>query len=157
MKGFEDALLDIAWNNLESEGARYKDIDNKAIGIITITGILMTFIIGSSDTTPPSRLLTVASIFFLVTIILSIMAMRVRRIEALSTQLLIEDLRGKTHTRQIRGILGTIAAIETNMRSVGKSKTECLKYSVYALGTSVVLIILDSLTPFLVALYQAIQ
>ncbi len=44
MVPFEDVLLDIAWKNLDSENNRFKDIDTKAIGIITITGILMTFL-----------------------------------------------------------------------------------------------------------------
>ena len=152
MKGFEDALLDIAWNNLESEGTRYKDIDNKAIGIITITGILMTFIIGSGDAvqpSPPSPLLVAASISFLVTIILSIMAMSVRRTDAVSTKFLIEDLNDKAPERQIRGTIATIAEAETGMRKVGNSKASWMRYSVYALGVSVALLILDSLAPLL--------
>ena len=153
MKGFEDALLDIAWNNLESEGTRYKDIDNKAIGVITITGILMTFIIGSGDAVqpspPPSPLLVVASISFLVTIILSIMAMSVRRTDAVSTKFLIEDLNDKAPERQIRGTIATIAEAETGMRKVGNSKASWMRYSVYALGVSVALLILDSLAPLL--------
>lgn len=154
MKGFEDALLDIAWNNLENESTRHKDIDNKAIGIITITGILMAFIIGSDDATPPSLLLAAVSISILVTIALGIMAMRVRETDTPSTKYLIEDLKDENSERQIKGIIGTIAAAEANQREVGNAKAKWLKYSVYALGASVALIILDSLTPLLATLYQ---
>ena len=111
---------------------RYKNIDNKAVGIISITGILMTF-----------------SVFFLVTIILSIMAMSVRQTEALSTKYLIENLKNESPERQIRGIIGTIAEAEADLRKVGNAKANWMRYSVYALGISVALLILYSLTPLL--------
>lgn len=149
MKGFEDALLDIAGNNLESEVTRYKDIDNKSIGIITITGILMTLFINSNEGTTTAPLLVIIVLSFLITIILSIMAMRIRQSDALSTKFLIEDFKNEAPERQIRGIIGTIAETEASLRKVGNTKAKWLRYSVYALGASVALLILYSLAPLL--------
>ena len=45
MKDFEEALLEIGWSNLSTENKRYKDIETKAIGIITICGIFVTLLL----------------------------------------------------------------------------------------------------------------
>lgn len=47
MVDFYEAMLDIGWKNLDTENKRHSDLDNKAIGIISITGMLITFLLGS--------------------------------------------------------------------------------------------------------------
>lgn len=37
MKDFDETLLDVAWKNLDNHYTRFKDIDGKAAGIITIS------------------------------------------------------------------------------------------------------------------------
>ena len=144
---FEDALLDIAWKNLDSENDRFKDIDAKAIGIITVTGIIMTFLTNPTITGGTSAILfTLASLSFLGTILLSIIVIRVRKAETLSTKYLIEDFKDETSGRQIKGLVGTIAETEKNLRSVCNNKAEELTYAVYALGVSIILLIFYSIS-----------
>jgi hypothetical protein len=144
---FEDALLDIAWKNLESENNRFKDIDTKAIGIITITGILMTFLTKPTSSGVISTILfTLTSLSFLGAIFLSIMVIRVRHAETLSTKYLIEDFKDEKSERQIKGLIGTIAETEKNLRSVCNNKAEELTYAVYVLGVSIVLLIFYSIS-----------
>ncbi len=148
MKDFEDAMLDVAWKNLDNEEKRYKDIDAKAIGLITITGILMTFLM--KPVSPGSKILFfLTAISFLATILLSVIVIRVRSAEGLSTTYLIEDFKEEKPERQIRGLIGTIAATERTLREVCNTKANELRCAVYALGLGVGLLILYALSTFL--------
>jgi len=147
MVEFEAALLDIAWKNLDGENNRFKDIDTKAIGIITITGIVMTFLSKPASLSIISTIFFIlASLSFLVTIFLSVLVIRVRKAKSLSTRYLIEDFKDEKPERQIRGMIGTIAENEKNLRSVCNDKAEELTWAVYALGVSIVLLILYSIS-----------
>ena len=147
MVTFEDVLLDVAWKNLDNENNRFKDIDKKAIGIITITGILMTFLTKPTNLGVISTILFIlVSLSFLDTILLSIMVIRVRKAETLSTKYLIEDFKDEKQERQIKGLIGTIAETENNLRSVCNNKAEELTYAVYALGFSIILLIFYSIS-----------
>lgn len=142
MKDFDDALLDTAWKNMDDENNRFKDIDAKAIGIITITGVLVTFLakpVNSRNITNIFFILTTLS--FLVTILFSILVIRVRRVEALSTQYLIEDFKNEKPERQIKGLIGTIAKSHSDLRMACNKKAKDLIRAVYALGFSVISLI----------------
>jgi len=143
MKEFNDAMLDIVWNNLNSENSRFKDIDTKAIGLITITGILMAFLTKSANFgLIHSILFLLIAVAFFGAIFFSLKAIKIREMDALSSRLLIDHLRDKEPTRQISGIIGTIAEAEKDVRTVCNSKAEELERAVYALGSGVILLII---------------
>ncbi len=142
MVEFEDALLDIAWKNLDGENNRFKDIDTKAIGIITITGILMTFLAKpESAGNITSFLLILTALSFLITIFLSVSVIRIRRADALSTNYLIEDLKSMEPKLQIKGVIKTISNAEESLGEVCTSKAKELEYALFALGASIILLI----------------
>jgi hypothetical protein len=102
MKDFDDSLLEIALKNIEIERTRLKDIDTKAIGIIAIVGILVTFLSKSVSLELLSAsvnlkllsavLYILTTLSFLITILLCVNTIRVRKFESLETDLLIEVL-----------------------------------------------------------------
>lgn len=152
---FDDAMLEVAWKNLETQTNRYKDIDSKAIAIMTITGVLVSFLI-KSDTnlkyeSQISFILFLFTIFsFLLTVLFSISVMRVRNAKILSSKLLIEDFSNqKQNADKIRGIIGTIATVEDDLREICKEKGEELRRTVITLGISVILLILYSISVFI--------
>ncbi len=149
MKEFNDAMLDLAWNNLNSEHNRFKDIDTKAIGIITITGILMAFLTKSTfvGVTPSIFILSIAVAFF-ITIFFSLRAVKIREIDALSSKILIDTFRNENPTRQIGGIIGTIAETEKDVRAVCNSKAVDLERAIFALGFGVAMLILYTIISF---------
>ncbi len=149
MKDFEDAMLEVAYKNLESENNRFKDIDTKVIGIITVTGILMTFLTKSASSgNIVSILFILTALSFLGTILLSVSAIRTRWTGAVSTKNLIDELKDKANENQLRGIIATIAESEKSLRTVTNSKAQDLRYAIYALSISVILLILYSLSIF---------
>lgn len=92
---FDKAMLDLACKNIETEENRFKDIDTKAIGIITITGALMVFL--GKPPAQPSASGNISYVFFaltglsfLATIFLCILVIRTRSILLLSTKGLIK-------------------------------------------------------------------
>lgn len=158
VEDFDGAMLDVAWKNLESENNRFKDIDAKAIGVITITGILMTFLVKPTNTTSSKISLiifTLTAISFFFTILLSVSVIRTRKASVLSTRFLINDLVNEKPERQIRGIIGTIAESESNIQAVCAIKAKELTRAVFALGFSIILLISYSLStiPFSTILY----
>ena len=149
MKEFDDAMLDIAWKNLESQYNRFKDSDTKAIGIITISGILMTFITKSTNCGQASMVFFIlTSLSFFATILLSVMVIRTREFGMVLTNNLLDELKGERKERQIRGIIGTIGAAEQNICIVSNTKAKNLKLAIYALSVSIVLLIFYSLSSF---------
>jgi len=92
---FDEAILDSTLRNIESEKNRFKDIDTKAIGIITLTGVLMTFL--TKPITEPITFGYISFVFFistnflfLITILLCISVIRVRNTFQISTKGLVE-------------------------------------------------------------------
>lgn len=152
---FEDAMLEVSWKNLENQDNRYKDIDNKAIAIITVTGILVSFLAGSSSPLQSGHkgawilfILTVIS--FLLTAFFSILVIRVRDAEMLSSNLLIEAFGDKEdEMEQIRGTIVTIAKVEDSYRKTCNIKAYELRRAVIALGGSVILLILYTISAFI--------
>lgn len=142
MVEFEDAILDIAWKNLDSENNRFKDIDTKAIGIITITGILMTFLVKPENAGFITSFIFMLTAFsFLITILLSVKVIRTRWADGLSTNYLIEDLKSMEPKLQVKGVIKTIANAEESLGEVCTSKAKELECAVYALGVSIILLI----------------
>lgn len=156
MKDFEDAMLDIAWKNFENEDRRFKDIDNKSIGIITITGIFITFLsrdfISSKELIQELNcivyLFMIIMLFFFCAILFSVLALRVRGYDGLSTKNLIERLKNEPPANQIRGIINTIAETERDLRKLSNGKAENLSYAIIALGVSITLLIVYTFALF---------
>jgi hypothetical protein len=155
MKDFDDRLLEIAIKNIEIERTRLKDIDTKALGIITIVGILVTFLSKSVSLELLSAsmslkflstvLYILTNLSFLITILLCGLTIKVRKIEHLSTDFLMEDLKNENPERQIGGLIGTSASVEKSLSDTCDQKANNLRYAVYALGASIVLLISYSL------------
>lgn len=151
MREFDDVLLDIALKNLDSEINRFKDIDTKAIGIITIVGILVTFLFKENlgRLNGNLNLFLLPALAFLITILICVSVIRVKGVDVLSTHLLIEDFKDKKSEDKIKGLIATIAKAEKAMRDCCNQKAHQLKYAVFALGISIILLILYSLSTFL--------
>ena len=148
-KSFDDALLEISWKNLESHHNRFKDIDAKAIGIITITGILITFLAKPVNNEWLTEIFfTLTMLSFLITIALTVLVIRTREYEAVSTNILIDKLSNEKKEYQIGGIIGTIAAAEEKMCEVSNKKAQDLQRSIYSLGFSIFMLILYSMLSF---------
>lgn len=150
---FDDALLDISWKNLVSEQSRFKDMDTKAIGIITVVGILITFLSKSDNffSKPeqglPGILFLLTTLFFLVAVLLCIMVIQVKRLDVLSTELLIAGGQKTEDSKEkIRRIIGTIAEAEKKRRDRVDQKAGILKYAIFALGIGVVSLILYAIS-----------
>jgi len=150
---FDEALLDISWKNLDSEQKRFKDMDTKAIGIITVVGILITFLSKSDNffSKPekglPGFLFLLTTLLFLVTVLLCIRVIQVKRIDILSTNLLIEGgLKAEGHEDKIKRLIGTIADAEKVRCDRNDQKAGTLKYAIFALGVGVISLILYSIS-----------
>ncbi len=144
-KSFDEILLELGWKNIENHYNRFKDIDTKAIGVITITGILITFLakpVTADCLTKTFFILTMIS--FLITIALSVYVIRTRKYEAISTENLIKLSEGEKED-QLSRTVGTIAATEKKICEVANSKAENLKWSIYSLGFSIVMLIFYSI------------
>lgn len=152
MKDFEDTLLEVSWNNLNVENKRFKDIDTKAISIITICGILTTLLInfgisdGISDNTLSQAIFILTALSFLLTVILSISVIKPRKVKSLSTKALIDFFKDKAQETQITGIIATVAEAENILMDINDLKAQELNKSVKLLGVSVILMIVYSLT-----------
>ncbi|MCD4845552.1 MAG: hypothetical protein K8R25_13810 [Methanosarcinales archaeon] len=148
-KSFNDVLLNISCKNLESHYNRYKDIDAKAIGIITITGILITFLAKPVNNGYLTEIFfTLTMLSFLITIVLTVLVIRTRKYEDVSTDKLIDELSNETKENQINRIIGTIAAAEKKMCEVSNTKAQDLRRSIYSLGVSIVMLIFYSTLSF---------
>ncbi len=146
MKEFEDVLLDIGWKNLESHYNRFKDIDAKAIGVITITGILITFLTKPATNDCLTKTLFILTmVSFLITIILSILVIRTRKYETVSTKNLIKELSEEKKEDQISRTVGTIADKEQEICDVANTKAKDLRWAIYGLGFSVIMLIFYSI------------
>ena len=148
MNDFEDKLLEVSWNNLNIENKRFKDIDTKAISIITICGILTTLLInfGISDNTLSQAIFILTALSFLVTVILSISIIKPREVKSLSTKILIDFFKDKPLEEQVTGIIATAADAEDVLMDTNDLKAQELNKSVKLLGVSVILLIVYSLT-----------
>lgn len=146
MKEFDDAMLDIGWKNLENQYNRFKDIDTKAIGVITITGILITFLAKPATNDCLTKTLFILTmVSFLVTIILSILVIRTRKYETVSTWNLIKELSAEKKEDQISRTVGTIADKEQKICDVANTKANDLKWAIYCFGFSVIMLIFYSI------------
>ena len=150
MKDFKDAMLDLSWKILDEENKRYRDIDSKAIGTITIAGIFISFLLAFSDTIVSNHPIFyyLAIFFFLIAVLFSIIVLIPREIEALSTKKLIKDFKDNTPDSQITGIIATTGKVEKRLRNVCNDKAIMLVISVIALGVGVIFLIFYSFSAF---------
>ena len=144
MKDFDKALLDIGWKNLDIEYKRIKDLDTKATGIITITGILITFLIKPQDVVGNLILFKLALASFFITILLSIVVIRNRKYEGNSTLKLISELEDEDSERQIGGIIGRNAKTECDLCIIANDKAKELRWAIRFLAFSILLLIIHS-------------
>jgi hypothetical protein len=153
MQKFEDAMVDLAWKNYAHHSNRYKDIETKATGLITIAGVLITFLANLAKSGIYREislfLLILTSLSFLLTISLSIWVIRVPGAIVIHSEDLINYYKDKEQKDQIYGILEAIAACESSMLDLCEKKAKILSKAVYALGLSVILLIFYSLSTFI--------
>ena len=145
MDEFEEALLDISENNLNAVSKKHNDIDTKAIGIITISGILITFLTSSFTTSKSyvsSILLFLTLLSFFITVFFCIVVLRPRKAHTPSTLYLIEQLKDEDKNVQISRILQTHAEIEDELQDICTDKASWLDKAVRTLGISVILLII---------------
>lgn len=144
MDDFENILLEISKNNLDAENKRYKDINTRAIGIITICGILITLLMNfeKSQCTISKILFLFAALLFLITVILSIRVITPREVKSLSTKILIDFYKNKPTENQISGIIQTAANAEDLLMNTNDTKAKELDKAIYTLGIGVILMIL---------------
>lgn len=151
MNEFEDTLLDINRDNLNSIAKKHNDIDTKAIGIITISGFLISFLLGSvtSESCISSILFVLTSLSFLLTVFFSILILKPREAHEPSTLNLITDLKDEDEDVQISRILQTHAEIENELQDVCTGKASELDKAIVGLGFSVILLIIYTIFTFL--------
>lgn len=159
MEDFKSLILNISQKNLENQDKRYKDMDNKAISIITITGVLTSFLVGSGSLmnsinagSPESSLsqylYALTALSFLVTVLLSIWVIKVRLVKMFHTKLLLNMLNEKNPTESniMEFIIPFFTETEADLFESCNKKGKILSYSVYFLGFSVVLLICYSIS-----------
>ena len=145
MDEFEEILLSISENNLNTASKKHNDIDTKAIGIITISGILITFITSSFTSCKSyvsSILLFLTLLSFLITVFFCIVVLKPRKAHEPSTLMLIEQLKNEKKNVQISRILQTHAEIEDELQDICIDKASWLDKAVITLGVSVILLII---------------
>ena len=122
MKEFEDAMLDLSWNLFDAETKRHEALDTKAIGIISISGILITFLLGfvKIDDYQQVVFLTVGS--FLISVIFSILVLIPREAHLLSVTELVDMFDGTKQDIQITGIVATTWKTGKTLRNVCNKK-----------------------------------
>jgi hypothetical protein len=146
MKEFNDSLLEIVSKNIESEKKRLNDLDTKAIGIITIIGIVVVFISKPENLGRLSATIYLITILsFLITILLCVLVLRQRDFNVLVTKYLIDDFRDENLETQRKGIIDTSAEVEASLTGVCKSKGKYLRLAVHALGISILFLIIYSI------------
>lgn len=147
MKEFEDAVLEISWNNLQSEQNRYKDSDAKAVNLITIAGILTTLLIGFGTKSGYfGRIMFILSVMLLfLTVMFSAVSMASRKMEVLSTQCLIDGLEHADIENQVPGIIATVAVVESGLRKVNGEKAKWVQLAIISLSIAVASMLIYSL------------
>ena len=149
MKDFNDALLYISWNNFQFQYSRFKDIDTKAIAVITISGILIALLPSKISGNFLSSTFLIATFFLVLeTIFYSIKAFTIMKYKVMFTKNLINDFRDKKPERQIGGIIGSIADSEESVCYVNDKKVIELKKAIYLLASSVATLSLHRLFDF---------
>lgn len=154
MKDFEDVLLDTAWKKMDIQYNRFRDIENRAMiimtGIITVIGILMVLLTSHTISgIVPTIFFILASLSFLVTILFCISVLKRRAFPVISTILLIDSLKNEKKERQIKGIVVTLANVERAFSEVTNTKEAQLGYAISGLGIGIILVILHILSCFL--------
>ncbi len=148
MKEFEDAMLNLAWENLKYEMDRFKNINTKGLALITINGTLVSLLVGTMDSvnTGCTLFYIMAMVFLIVAIGLCIVSIRSAKIDTLSIQNIIDTFNGHGNDDQIRGIVGTIAASETSFKKASEAKSVWLDYAIYSLSFGILSLIIYLVT-----------
>ncbi|MFZ3168152.1 MAG: hypothetical protein WA130_11105 [Candidatus Methanoperedens sp.] len=142
---FNDAMLDVSQNIFDTENKRHEAIDTKAIGIISIAGILITFLIGFVKIEDYREVFFLTVFSFLISVIFSIWVLIPRKTHLLLFNELIDKYEGTSQEIQITGIAATIWKTGKVLRKVCNTKATLLFISIIFLGTGVILLIILSL------------
>lgn len=145
MKEFEDAMLEVSWNIFDGELRRHEALDTKAIGIITIVGILITFLIGFVKVEDYKNVLFLTIFSFLISVIFSILVLIPRGTHLLSFKELKDKFEGTPQDVQITGIAQTTWKTGQDLRKMCNTKALLLFISVIFLGSGVILLLLLSI------------
>lgn len=150
MKDFEDALLEISWNNFSTENQRYKDMDTKAAGIITICGVLATLLIGfgSVDGITESNIYFAAVFALLLAAAFAVYVLKPIEVDGFRTQNIIDDITKAKRGEHISGIIATVSKCESSLIEANNTKALRITLSVYSLAVAVMLILIYSFLPF---------
>jgi NAD-dependent DNA ligase len=84
-------------------------------------------------------------VFFLITIALCILVIRTRTSAAISTENLIKLPRNEKETTRI---IGTVASVEKIVCDITNTKARDLRFSIYSLGISIIMLIFYSILSF---------
>ncbi|HII01154.1 TPA: hypothetical protein HA351_05740 [Methanosarcinaceae archaeon] len=151
MKDFEETLLKVTLHNITTAISKQNSIDYKAIAIITISGVLISFLARLSSSNGK-----VATFFFILTLFsffeaiwLSVAVLEPRNTYELSTLNFISDLDDENDERQVCGIIGTSAEIEDELQDICNEKANKLWNAIRGLQVSIVFMSLYSATAFL--------
>lgn len=138
MKSFEEVVIEIGMENLQMELNRWDTIDNKALGVVGIAGLLTT-LWTFLNMNPLFLLPLIAAIFC------SLACLWVRGTEMLSTQFLIDDFKDEEHVMQLRRTARTIAKVERCLRIVCARKAWWLRLAFIFLAGGLILLIFSFL------------
>jgi hypothetical protein len=143
MKDFEDTLMALTMFNIGTANKKHNDIDNKAIGVITISGLLISFLLGFSQAGGSiSTILFIIALFsFMLTIWLSIGVLRPRKSHDLSTLCCINEIEDDDPYK-VNHVIGAAAEIEDEIQNICTSKAGGLWNSIRGLTLSVGLLII---------------
>lgn len=142
MKDFEDAMLDVSWNIFDTEIRRHEALDTKAIGIISIAGILITFLIGFVKIEDYKQVLFLTIFSFLISVTFSILVLIPRGTHLLSFKELVDKFEGTTQEIQITGIASTTWKTGKSLRNICNTKALLLFISIIFLGSGVILLLI---------------
>jgi len=154
MLSFEETMLQVSLKNLEIYNDLLREVDNKAIAIATITGALAGLLKGSetliNSGTYVSWILFSSTIFlFLITALLSIFVIRVRRRNIPSSKLLIKDFcEIEEEKLKIQEIVRVISEAEDSLNKTYETKLRDLKLATITFLVSIIFLILYSSSLF---------
>ena len=145
MKEFGDVMLEISQNIFDIENKRYEIIDNKAIAIITIVGILTTFLIGFVSIENYKMILFPILGSFAMSVVFSILVLFPTGAHFLNFNKLVDKYDGTPQNIQITGIAETIWKTSKSMRKACNTKAWLLFISLLFLVAGIISLIILSL------------
>lgn len=150
MVDLTDLIIETSRKNLDNAEKRFRELDSKAIAIITVTGILISFLLGSNKFTnslgiTAKLLFLLTALSFLASIYYGVKTIRVRYIHFYPTDYFIENFKQSESTDdkiKIATVIEKYSETELELFNICREKGKDLEKSIYALGLSVSFLIL---------------